>query len=115
MPKMKKYESFSQWKLDQSSKHKDLITLLQKLIKKIAPHLITSVKRGQGCFLDWEKRIMYIHTEVDYIQLWFYTGSSLENHSNLLEGNGKFVRYIKVRNSEDIDEPAFTAIINQVI
>ena len=84
MAKMKKYDSFIDWKDDQSNENKILISSLQKLIKRVAPQLTLSVKWGQGCFLDVDRHVMYIHAASNYIQLGFYSGSSLKDPAGLL-------------------------------
>ena len=114
MPKMKKYESFADWKKDQSAKNKRLIGALQRLIKATAPHLTTTVKWGQGCFVDGDAPKIYIHTEDDHVQLGFYAGASLDDPEDLLNGSGKYVRHVKVCTAKDIQPKAFAALIKQV-
>jgi len=113
--KMKSYESFSDWKKDQSAKNQKLINSLQRLIKKIAPHLTTTVKWGQGCWVDNDKPKIYIHTEADHVQFGFYSGSSLKDSYKLLAGKGKYVRFIKIYSPEDINPKAFSDLIKQVV
>lgn len=112
---MKQHQSFSQWKEDQSGRNQDLIEALEALIFKIAPNLERNVKWGQGCFLDTNAPIIYIHTKPDLIQLGFYAGSFLEDPERLLKGKGKFVRFIIIKELSDINEIAFTKIIEQAI
>jgi len=111
---MKAYESFSEWKNDQLDKNQKLITALQRLIKKTAPHFTTTVKWGQGCWVNENKPRVYIHAEDDGVQLGFYNGSSLKDPQDLLEGQGKFVRFIRIHTSKDIDAKAFADLILQV-
>jgi hypothetical protein len=40
-------------------------------------------------------------------------GSSLKDPKRLLEGEGRYVRHIKVRESSAIDERAFAALLRQ--
>lgn len=115
MPKMKQHDSFAEWKKDQSKVNQKLISSLEKLIQTISPNLIKSVKWGQGCFINIDKAIMYIHTEPDYIQLGFYNGSSLNDPLKLLKGKGKYIRFIIIKNNTDINIKTFTALINQVV
>lgn len=111
--KMKAYESFSDWKDNQSAENKMIIDELEKLITKTAPHLATTVKWGQGCWTDNDTPKIYIHTEDDHVQLGFYNGLFLKDPNNLLSGNGKYIRFIKVRGTEDIDPDTFTGLITQ--
>ncbi len=112
---MKAYESFSDWKNDQSEKNQELINRLQALIGEVAPHLTTTVKWGQGSWTDASTPKIYIHTEDDYIQLGFYNGSTLEDPDGLLSGNGKYIRFIKIQAIEDIDTEKFSYLIRQAV
>lgn len=113
--KMKAYESYADWRADQSKKNQDLISELEQLISSVAPHLTTTVKWGQGCWLNKDTPAMYIHTEPDYVQLGFYNGSALDDPESLLRGKGKFVRFLQIENKHDIDITAFTKLIKQVV
>jgi hypothetical protein len=110
---MKAYESFSDWKKDQSLKNQKLIGALQRLVKKVAPQLTTAVKWGQGCWIHGEAPRIYIHTETDHVQFGFYNGATLKDPNKLLVGNGKHVRHIKVRTMHDVDTKAFSLLIAQ--
>ena len=55
----------------------------------------------------------YVFSAPDYVQFGFIRGSSLKDPLGLLEGNGQYVRHIKVRKTSDIDEAAFTALLRQ--
>jgi len=112
---MKSYESFSEWKADQSEDNQKTIDELQKLISKTAPHLTTTVKWEQGCWIDQDSPRLYIHAEPDHVQLGFYNGASLDDPEKLLSGNGKFVRFIKVHDSSDIRPESFSKLIAQSI
>lgn len=113
--KMKTYGSFSEWKKDQSASNQKLISALERLIKKTAPRLVTTVKWGQGCWTDGNSHRLFIHAEDDHVQFGFYNGSSLKDPHKLLAGNGKYVRHVKVRTVKDIDRETFTDLIVQVI
>jgi len=47
------------------------------------------------------------------VQFGFFRGSMIEDPKKLLEGQGKFVRHIKVRAASDIDERAYGALLKQ--
>lgn len=113
--KMKSYEYFSAWMDDQSKKNQDLIKALQSLIEQTAPNLTTTVKWGQGCWVDGDKPKVFIHTEEDHVQLGFYTGSSLNDPSGLLSGNGKYVRFIKVYDQGEIKVDMYRDLVRQAV
>ena len=107
--------SFSEWKKDQLIKNQKLIGALQRLVKGTAPHLMMTVKWGQGCWVSGTIPKIFIHTEPDYVQFGFYNGSALKDPNKLLVGSGKYVRHIKVRALKDINVPVFTNLIIQAI
>ena len=115
MPKMKAYASFADWKKDQSPKNKRLIGALSRVIDQVAPHLVKTVKWGQGCWADGGDPKVYIHTEDDHVQLGFYRGARMDDPLRLLEGKGQYVRHVKVRTTRDIDQDAFSDLIAQAI
>jgi hypothetical protein len=112
--RMKAYESFSEWKKDQSTRNKKLIGELARLVKKEAPQFTATVKWGQGCWVSGNVPKIYIHAEDDHVQFGFYSGASLNDPEKLLVGSGKYVRHIKVRTAKDIDPAAFADLISQL-
>ena len=108
---MKKYETFELWMADRPAKHRRLINVLRKLVKKAAPRLTETVKWGNGCWEGGEWPVAFIHAEDDHLQFGFFGGSSLTDPKKLLLGNGKYVRHIKVRVPSDIDEVAFSKLV----
>ena len=116
MPKMKRYDSYADWKREQSAKNKRLIGALQRFIEEAAPRLTTTtVKWGQGCFVAGDAPKIYIHAEPDHVQLGFYRGTTLDDPGGLLIGSGKHVRHVKVRSAGDIQPEVFTFLIRQAV
>ncbi len=111
---MKAYGSYDEWKKDQSSGNKKLITTLETIVADCAPHLQQSVKWGQGCWIDHKGPKLYIHAEPDHVQLGFYAGSTLKDPEHILQGKGKYVRFVRVFDAEDIDKQAVKALIRQL-
>ena len=111
--KMKNYASFAEWKEDQSSRNQGLISELEALIEQAVPNLATTVKWGQGCWIDGDTPRAYIHAEDDHVQLGFYNGVSLNDPQRLLSGDGKYVRFVRIYSKEDIKPEAFSDLIKQ--
>jgi len=53
----------------------------------------------------------YIGAFSAHVNLGFYYGADLPDPQGLLEGTGKKLRHIKVRNSEELDQPALRDIL----
>lgn len=111
--KMKKYASFDAYLADQSAKNRAIIRALRKLVKHAEPKLQESVKWGNGCWVKGNAPVSYVYSAPDYVQFGFFRGSTLKDPKNLLEGNGQYVRHIKVRKTSDIDEKIFKQLLVQ--
>ena len=113
MAKMKAYAGFDDYLADQSERNQAVIRALRRLVARAQPELSESVKWGQGCWIGRKGPVAYVHSEPEYVQFGFFSGSSLKDPEGLLEGKGAYVRHIKVRSAAQIDRPAFTALLAQ--
>ncbi len=111
--KMKKYASFDDYLADQPPKNRTIIRALRKFVKREAPELEESVKWGNGCWVKGKAFVAYVYSATDHVQFGFVRGSSLKDPKKLLEGNGQYVRHVKVRKTSDIDEGIFKAFLRQ--
>ena len=113
--KMKAYESFSDWKKDQSPRNQRLVVSLVRLIKETAPHLSATVKWGQGCWVDDGTPKIFMHAEEDHLQFGFFNGANLKDPGKVLTGKGKYVRHVKVYTQKDINEDVLGDLIRQTM
>lgn len=113
--KMKKYASFDEYLAAQSPKNRSIIRALRKFVKGIAPVLQESVKWGNGCWLKGTVPVAYVYSAPDYVQFGFFRGAQLKDPLGLLEGQGQYVRHIKLRKPSEIDEAAFGALLRQAV
>ena len=111
--KMKTYASFEQYLADQVPRNQTVIRALRKFVKRVAPELEESVKWGNGCWVRGKAPVAYVFSAADYVQFGFFRGSALKDPKGLLEGEGKYVRHIKVFKRSDLDESAFGALLRQ--
>jgi|ERR1700751_5218604 hypothetical protein len=111
--KMKRYGSFDEYFVDQSPRNRSIIRRLRTFVKRVAPTLQESVKWGNGCWLLGKVPVAYVYSAPDYVQFGFFRGSGLKDPRRILEGKGQCVRHIKVRKTSDIDESAFTLLLQQ--
>jgi hypothetical protein len=126
--KMKKYASFDDYLDDQSPKNRSIIRALRRFVKRVEPGLEESVKWGNGCWVkekvpkekmskgkmpEGKVPVSYVYSALDHVQFGFLHGSKLKDPRGLLEGNGQYVRHVKVRKLSDIDEDVFKAFLRQ--
>src|SRR5262245_60204361 len=113
--KMKAYGSFDDYLADQTPRNRLVIRALRTFVSRVAPRLQESVKWGNGCWILGKAPVAYVYSAPDHVQFGFFAGSSLNDPRRLLNGEGKFVRHIKVRTRSDIDERAFGALLRQAV
>ena len=112
---MKAYASFDDYLKAQPPKNQAVIRALRRFVKRVAPKLTEAVKWGNGCWLGPKKPVAYVYSASGYVQFGFFNGAALKDPLGLLEGNGQYVRHIKVRSTAGIDKKAFTALLKHAI
>ena len=115
MAKMKGYASFDLFLADKPAKNQTIIRALRRFVKQTAPDLVESVKWSNGCWLKGKAPVAYVYSDKEWVQFGFIRGASLKDPKKLLEGNGQYVRHIKVRKTTDIDPRAFGALLRQAM
>jgi hypothetical protein len=113
MPKMKMYASFDEYLKDQPTRNQAIIRALRRFVKRVEPKLTEGVKWGNGCWVNGVGPVAYVYSAPDYVQFGFFRGSALKDPKGLLEGNGQYVRHVKVRRPSEIDEKAVAALLRQ--
>ena len=113
--KMKAYASFEEYLAGQTPRNQAVIRALRTFVKRVAPQLQESVKWGNGCWIQGKAPVAYVYSAPDHVQFGFFDGSALKDPKRLLNGEGKFVRHIKVSKRSDIDERAFGALLRQAV
>ena len=111
--KMRIYADFDEYQAAQRPKNQAIIRALRKFVKRRAPKLQESVKWGNGCWVLGKVPVAYVYSAPDHVQFGFFGGSALKDPSGLLQGEGKFVRHVKVRKRSDIDEKEFGTLLRQ--
>lgn len=110
---MKSYASFDDYLKAQPPKNQTIICALRGFVKRVAPKLTEAVKWGNGCWLGPKKPVAYVYSATGYVQFGFFNGAALKDPLGLLEGNGQYVRHIKVLSPSGINQRAFAALLRQ--
>jgi hypothetical protein len=63
--------------------------------------------------VNGKENVAYVYSATGYVQFGFFGGSALKDPKGLLEGEGKYVRHIKVHAPGDIDKRAFASLLKQ--
>jgi hypothetical protein len=112
---MKSYPSFDAYLADQGAKQQTIIKAIRRFVRGAAPGLTEAVKWGNGCWLGKKEPVAYVYAAPEYVQFGFFRGAALKDPKKLLEGDGKYVRHIKVRSSSAIDPRAFGSLLRQAV
>ena len=91
-----------------------LMERLRTFVKKQAPQLEERVKWGGLC---WVGRgvVCYAHPLDDRVDFGFFKGVMLKDRGKILEGAGKFLRHVKVRQPGDLRERELAGLLGQAI
>jgi len=88
---------------ESSASQKKILQELRLIINQSIPGVEENFKWGRPVF-STSKDIIYFKTARAYISLGFFHAGKIKTHTNLLEGTGKDMRHIKIRNAEEIDK-----------
>ena len=110
---MKRYDSFAAYAADQSPKNRAMIRALRTLVKRTAPELRESVKWGNGCWIKGDDLVAFVYSRPEYLEFGFFAGSDLDDPAGLLEGQGAYVRHVKMRTPADTRRAAVARLLRQ--
>lgn len=113
MDKMKSYDSFDDFERDQLPEHQQIIAALREFVKEVVPGLHETVKWGNGCWVNEHLPVAFVYCGEDHVQFGFFGGSLLQDPEHALEGNGKYVRHVKIHTSQDIDRRVLSPLVEQ--
>src|SRR5688500_6102496 len=111
--RMKTYDTFDAYLANQKPRNKKIIEALRRFVKRHSRRLSETVKWGNGCWVSTSRPVAYVYSDKEYVQFGFFRGATLKDPKRLLEGNGKFVRHVKVRAPSEIDTRSFGALLKQ--
>ncbi len=79
-----------------------VVEALRRLIFEVAPNAREELNWGQPWYAG-KKGVCYIAAFRDHINLGFARGAELADPAGRLEGTGKGMRHVKIRNPQEID------------
>jgi len=113
--KMKVYPDFATYLADQSAGNRAIIRALRRFVKTTVPGLRETVKWGNGCWVAGDTPVAYVHAEPGLVQFGFFRGAGLTDPQGLLEGSGRYVRHLKVRNPREIPAGPLGRLLRQAV
>ena len=121
--------------MDTKQKHgtfQDILSMASPALRPVCESLRRSVASHHAALVEvvWPKlkiasfgvgpkkrtqHYAYIAVHSSHINLGFYHGSSLADPTGLLEGTGKELRHIKIRDLKSAGSPAVASLLRQAI
>lgn len=93
---------------------RNLLSALRTIIFQTALHVEESVKYGIP-FYSYHGRLCFLNPRHETVTLGLCKGAFLANAQGLLEGEGKEVRHITVKNLADLDQEALQTLLQEAI
>ena len=87
---------------------------LRRIVRQAAPDATESIKWGMPVF-EHNGLLCYIGSMKRHVNLGFYRGAHLPDPHGLMEGNGKALRHVKVRDVADIRQGAFNNLVQEAV
>ena len=98
-----------------------IATTLRELVFEIHPEAVEVVRLGDRAATlgvgpkKMSEGYCYIMPHKKWVNLGFYKGSTLADPENLLEGTGKALRHVKVRDLSLAESPAIRALVEAAL
>lgn len=121
MGKEARIGTFEELLADSSSDIKEIAENLRELIQTVHPDAVEVVRLGDraACYGVGPKKMSEAHTYIiphkKHVNLGFFYGAGLDDPSGLLEGTGKKMRHIKVRNVGEASSADIKALIETAL
>jgi hypothetical protein len=94
-----------------------LLRRLRDLIDEIDPDAVEVARPGESSVSygvgprKMSEAYAYLMPHTQHVNLGFYFGADLPDPTGLLEGSGKKLRHVKIRNLETVELPAIRALL----
>jgi hypothetical protein len=95
-----------------SEQQRGIASKLRQLILKVVPDAKESIKWGRPVY-EKNALMCYIAEANNHITLGFYYGAYFNDPENLLQGEGKQLRHLKIREEQPVDENTLTRFIKE--
>lgn len=87
---------------------------LMSLIKEVAPDATFEIKWGQPVF-DASGPVGYFRGSAQHVTFGFWRGQSLKDPAGLLEGEGKLMKHLKIRDLATMPKEQLRSWVRQAI
>lgn len=90
-----------------------ILDALRALILSAGPGVMEEFKWGRPVYKTASGLFCYLHRTKNYVTLGFHRGAALKDPKNLLEGDGKAMRHIKLTTIAAAQDAAVRQLVQQ--
>ncbi|MFT4416219.1 DUF1801 domain-containing protein [Fredinandcohnia humi] len=114
--KIRGIEEVNQFILELPEKIQNITLALRKIILTSSPELKEEFKWSMPNY-SYNGLVCYIQTAKNHVNLGFHRGNILQDKdvNQLLQGTGKALRYVRIKNMEEVQPEAFTSLIQEAM
>lgn len=87
-----------------------IVKRLRGVVFEAYPEIDEGIKWSKPSYSK-EGLVCYMQTAKSHVNFGFYRGTELEDRNNLLEGDGKKMRHVRIRKADEIDEEKLKFLI----
>ncbi|WP_052467162.1 DUF1801 domain-containing protein [Psychroserpens damuponensis] len=95
-------------------KNKEVLNKLRNLIFSLVPSVNEQFKWSRPVYAI-SKDFCYLKTTKKAVTLGFFEFDKIKTNSHLIEGTGKSMRHIKIKNAEEIEKFEISKMVNEVL
>lgn len=99
-----------------------LALAVRQIVLEEAPEAIESLVNGYAVSIGFsftgkpiKDGFCHVVTYTDHVNLGFNRGAQLADPDRILEGTGKLIRHIRIRNHDDLDRPVLRRLLRAAI
>jgi hypothetical protein len=80
-------------------------------IREVGPDVLDLLHDGHPTACVGDLAFAYVNAFSGHVNVGFFLGTSLKDPSNLLQGTGRFMRHVKIRPGQALDENALKQLV----
>lgn len=104
-----------QWLDSLPENQQSLLLRLREMVRASHDDIVEEFKWSRPCYSINGELFCYLHAAKNHVTIGFHKGVELSDPQQLLEGEGKGMRHIKVRSADDVHEKAIGELIRQAV
>ena len=106
--------SAEEWLSDFGPTLRQIAQALRRVVLDADPELSESIKWGNPAY-EKDGLVCYLAATKAYVSLGFFRGGDLSDPDGILEGTGKKMRHVKIRNLDHINVKRLATLVRETV